>query len=80
MGVSWVNRGNHSIAAGIIQGAGTLIPESVTDISNVYDYVRCDGRHFIRSEDSSVIAPVRNAEFAAIFEIGRMMRDNHLSF
>ncbi|MGE6489184.1 DUF6710 family protein [Paenisporosarcina sp. NPDC076898] len=80
MGVAFVHGGNHSISTGIIQGKGEVIPRSVYDISDVYDYVYCDGFNYYRSEDGSVLSKVTNAEFAAIFEIGRMMREMSISF
>ena len=80
MGVAFVYGGNHSISAGIIQGRGEIITRSVYDISDVYDYVYCDGFHYYRSEDGSIISKVKNAEFAAIFEIGRMMREMSISY
>ena len=80
MGVSWVCGGNHSIASGIIQGIGKVKPNYVYDIRKVYDYIKCDGRNYIRIEDDTILAPVRNLEFAAIFEIGRMMKDNNISY
>ncbi|WP_017380477.1 DUF6710 family protein [Paenisporosarcina sp. TG-14] len=80
MGVAWVGGGNHSISTGIIQGKGHIIPENVYDISNVYEYEYCDGVNYYRKEDGSKISPVMNAEFAAIFEIGRMMTENSISY
>jgi len=55
MGVAWVYGGNHSISAGIIQGKGEIIPRYVYDISDVYDYVYCDGVNYYRKEDGSII-------------------------
>jgi hypothetical protein len=80
MGIAWVNGGNHSIAVGIIQCNGRIKPDKVVNISKIYDQVKCDGRYYFNTENGSIICPVRNVEFAAIFEIGRMMRDNSISF
>jgi hypothetical protein len=80
MGIAWVYGGNHSISAGIIQGKGEIIPRYVYDIRDVYDYVYCDGVNYYRKEDGSIISPVMNAEFAAIFEIGRIMAENSISY
>lgn len=79
IGISWVYSGNHSIASGIIQNIGSIKPEYVYDISRVYDFVQCNGQNFIRKHDNSIISPVRNVEFAAIFEIGRMITQNNSS-
>ena len=80
MGVSWVHAGNHSIASGIIQGVGKIKPETVYDISKTYNYIECDGKNYIRKQDKIILAPVRNVELAAIFEIGRMMQNNRISY
>lgn len=80
MGIAWVHGGNHSISAGIIQGKGSIKPEAVYDISDVYDYVHCDGVNYSRKEDGVIISPVKNAEIAAIFEIGRLMKENSISY
>lgn len=79
IGIAWVNGGNHSITMGIVQG-GEMEPEYYYDISEVYKYVYCDGENFIRTEDNKVIAKVTNIEFAAIFEIGRLLVEKGLSF
>ena len=79
MGIAWVYGGNHSISTGIIQGKGTIIPRYVYVISKVYRYVYCDGFYY-RKEDGSIISPVNNAEFAAIFETGRLMTDHSIRY
>ncbi|UGB30707.1 DUF6710 family protein [Metabacillus sp. B2-18] len=80
MGIAWVGGGNHSISTGIIQGKGSITPEVIYDISAVYDYVHCDGVNYYRKEDGFKISPVKNAEIAAIFEIGRLMKENSISY
>lgn len=84
MGICWVKNGNHSIAVGIIQG-GEVRPNEYYDISNVYNYVRCDGENFMRTYTNNIysneiIAPVTCVEFAAIFEIGRLLVEQGISF
>ncbi|WP_449598744.1 DUF6710 family protein [Niallia sp. Marseille-Q9988] len=80
MGIAWVHGGNHSISVGIIQGKGSIKPEAIYDISDVYDYVHCDGINYSRKEDGLIISPVKNAEIAAVFEIGRLMKENSISY
>lgn len=84
IGIAWVNGGNHSITMGIIQG-GQLKPENYYDISGIYEYVRCDGKNFIRIKTNSIISeeilcPVKNVDLAAIFEIGRLLVQRGISF
>lgn len=80
IGITWIDGGNHSISTGIIQGCGTLMPKAIYDISPIYSNVYCDGRFYRRRCDTSIISEVTNLEFAAIFEIGRLMVDNKISF
>jgi len=80
LGIAWVHSGNHSIATGIIQCSGTVKPNRVYDISKIYDYVHCNGKDFIDAQSNEIIASVENVEFAAIFEIGRLMKNNSISF
>ncbi|GAA0338324.1 hypothetical protein GCM10008967_30750 [Bacillus carboniphilus] len=80
MGIAWVHSGNHSIIAGIIRSEGIIKTNNIYDISEIYRYVYCDGLNFYRKEDNSIIAPVQNLEFAAIFEIGRRMKEKKISF
>ncbi|GAQ19281.1 filamentous bacteriophage production protein Fip [Oceanobacillus picturae] len=80
MGIFVVNSGNHSISVGVLQGTGTISAEEVEDISEVYDHVYCDGRHYIRKCDKELISEVTNFELAALFEIGRLMKKHSISF
>lgn len=80
LGIAWVSGGNHSIMTGIIQCSGVIKPNDIYDISNVYKYVYCDGENYYNKVDNEIISPVKDIDFAAIFEIGRLMRDNSISF
>lgn len=73
IGLAWAHNGNHSIMTGIIRGEGFVVAEASRDITPIYDHVRCDGTGFYRCHDGSLITQVRDVDFAAIFEIGRMM-------
>lgn len=77
-GVVFVNGGNHSIAAGIVGGEGTLKPTEVIDMGMLLDVARCDGKHYLSVVDGSVLGVVRNVKIAAIFEIGRLMREHRV--
>lgn len=80
MGIAWVSGGNHSISTGIIQGSGSVQPTSIVDISNIFNHIYTDGMNYYRKSDHQIISPVINIEFAAIFEIGRIMKDNSICF
>ena len=80
LGIGWVHGGNHSITAGIVQAKGRIRPEITYDVSRVYRHVVCDGLHFKRSYDNSVIGPVADLEIAAVFEIGRLINRKRVEF
>jgi hypothetical protein len=80
LGIAWVQGGNHSIASGILQGKGTLKPVYTYDISDVYDVIYTDGLNYYRKKDNVVICTVNDVDFAALFEIGRLMNDYDITF
>lgn len=71
--------GNHSIATGIAMCEGQIEANYFYDFTDVYPLVGCDGRHYFKKIDNSVLSDVVNPVFAAIFEIGRLVYniDNH---
>jgi len=73
IGIGFVNNGNHSIACGIINGEGTIKEYNSYDISPLYAHIYSNGKHYLRTHDHSIIGEVKDLEFAAIFEIGRIM-------
>lgn len=67
--------GLHSISTGIIQSYGKMECTQYYDLSLIYKYVWTDGKNYYRKNNNSVIEKVWNIEFAAIFEIGRLIKD-----
>lgn len=78
-GIGWVQGGNHSIMTGIIQGQGTITTSSVYDLSPAFSYVLFNGEDFVRVSDNTVIQKAPEFEFAAIFEVGRIMHRYKIS-
>lgn len=78
--IVWVHSGNHSIVVGITQGEGTIQNYNAFDLSQVFDFAYSDGLNFYRIEKNSILAPVTNVEFAAIFEIGRIFLRSQKKF
>lgn len=74
--IAFVIGGNHSIVAGIITGEGEITPSYVYDLSSVLDRVDCDGRYYRWRETGKLITKVTEARIAAVFEIGRILRDS----
>jgi len=74
-----VENGNHSTFVGVVKHYGEFeinTPKSSNsnkayDLSKLYDYIYCDGEYYKRKSDESIIEPIKNFEFACIFEIGR---------
>ncbi|WP_178098798.1 DUF6710 family protein [Pseudomonas sp. H3(2019)] len=77
-GIGFVNGGNHSITAGILAGEGEIVPDYVYDMGYLLDELHCDGKYYFDTRTGDKVAPVEDARRAAVFEIGRVMRD--LSF
>ena len=71
--IGFVAGGNHSLAAGIVAGEGSLIPDRVEDFSCLFDLMECDGTVYRDRQTKKPIAPVADARHAAVFEIGRMI-------
>jgi uncharacterized protein DUF6710 len=73
IGIGWVIGGNHSIAAGILQGEGRLVVDTVYSMHRLYEHIVCDGAYYRRQADHRPICRVKNAAFASLFEIGRLL-------
>ena len=71
--IGFVGGGNHSIAAGIVAGEGTLIPDRVDDFSCLLNLMETDGITFRDRRTKAHLAPVTSVRHAAVFEIGRLM-------
>lgn len=71
--IGFVLGGNHSIAAGILRGEGSIKPNYVYDLTEKLRKVKTDGIDFISVESNKIICPAVNQRVAAIWEIGRMM-------
>lgn len=65
--------GFHSITVGIIQNQGIAKAKNYFDITPFYDLIYTDGVHYYKKDDNSILEDVYCVEFAAIYEIGRML-------
>lgn len=79
-GVAIVEGGNHSIMAGILSGEGELVASDVFDLAPLFKDYRCDGKHFVSSRLGVKKAPVGDHRIGALFEVGRLMAENGISF
>lgn len=80
IGVCFVKGGNHSITAGILKGEGIITNYSTIDLSPIYSLVYTDGVYYYKKIDNSIIGKVQNVEFAAIFEIGRILKELNIEW
>ncbi|WP_158407250.1 DUF6710 family protein [Dehalobacter restrictus] len=80
IGITIVYNGNHSILSGIIKREGIIHPTEVVDLAPLYEKARFDGIHYRDNESNQVIQEVRNFELGAIYEIGRLLIKNDISF
>lgn len=73
--IAFVLGGNHSISAGILRGEGVVTATEVFDIGHIFDLVECDGHSYRRRDTGKVVSPVHDHRRAAVYEIGRLIRD-----
>ncbi|WP_394167912.1 DUF6710 family protein [Photobacterium piscicola] len=73
-GLCFVDGGNHSIMTGIASSEGQIQPNSVRDYAYLLDNLYTDGFYWYDSITRQQIDKVNDYRFAAVFEIGRLMR------
>lgn len=79
IGVTVVTNGLHSCSTGIFKAEGIIYPESVTDITNIYNVIRFDGNHYRRLENNRIVYTPTIKELGILFEIGRFIMDNNIA-
>ncbi len=77
--ISFVLGGNHSIAAGILDGEGEMTATDVYDFSHILDRVYCNGTEYRTTAGDTLIARVDDPRKAAVYEIGRLMIKHSLT-
>lgn len=93
LGISFIiDGGNHTIYSGKIKGVGEInfngnAYNKIYDMSKLYDYMYFDGVYYRKrgsegkiKKSGKIIARAANFEFGCIFEIGRMIYENKISF
>lgn len=69
--IGFVKGGNHSLAAGILAGEGTLLPDRVFDMHDLLRRVSTDGISWFA--DGRQIERMRDWRTAAFYELGRLV-------
>ncbi|RHW36015.1 hypothetical protein D1B31_18170 [Neobacillus notoginsengisoli] len=73
LNIGYVTNGNHSTVMNIINNEAPMNITDELDLSLVYDEIYTDGKYFRRIQDKKILDKVTSVEFAAIFEIGRLI-------
>lgn len=84
-GVVCTSNGNHSIFSGTVRKTGkiTIKPNSchsIYDISHLYSKIYFDGTYYIDLQTKEIIGTAASFDFGCIFEIGRLMFENDISY
>jgi len=87
LNISYITNGNHSTVINIINNECEMYLDEQLDLTPIYKDIYTNGMHFKNKNDDSIIDTCSSVEFAAIFEIGRLIIDNnttdqidHISF
>lgn len=71
--ISWFRNGYHSGTVGILKQEGVCPANEVFDASKIYNLIHTDGYKFFYTETGKEFSRVRHIEYAAIFELGRLL-------
>jgi hypothetical protein len=77
--IGYVTNGNHSTAINILNNEAPMNVTEELDLTTIYDEIYTDGLYFKRVDDDSIVDRVASIEFAAIFEIGRMILNKNIT-
>jgi hypothetical protein len=78
LNIGYVTNGNHSTAMNIIDNEAPLFVKEELNLAPIYEEIYTDGEYFRRIQDNKIVDEVASVEFAAIFEIGRLILNNKL--
>lgn len=73
LNIGYVTNGYHSSAMNIISNESPMIITEELNLAPIYKEIYTDGQYFRRKLDDTIIDRVASVEFAAIFEIGRLL-------
>lgn len=80
IGVTIVYNGNHSILSGILKREGVIHPTEIVNLASLFEKIRFDGMYYRDIETDQIIQAVENFELGAIYEIGRLLIKNDITF
>src|SRR5690606_30897143 len=79
LNIGFVTNGYHSSAMNIINNEAPMRITEILDLTPIYEELYTDGDCFRRKSDDKFVDEVTSVEFAAIFEIGRLILKNPVS-
>ncbi|SET54727.1 hypothetical protein SAMN04487772_1293 [[Clostridium] polysaccharolyticum] len=75
-----MHNGNHSILTGILKREGTIFPTEVADLTDMYkEGIKFNGQYYI-DRDGTKLKKAQYSELGVLFEIGRMLNEQNISF
>lgn len=80
LGLGWVHSGEHSVTVALLQESSQVMAEDVFHMGPLLERFYCDGEFYRLQEDDSIAGPVHCLEMAVLFELGRLMLEQGLSF
>ena len=87
IGITFLNNnGNHSVTGGYIKNAGEITISKdnpytrICDMSKLYDLIWFDGVNYRLISKDKIISKAVSFEFGTAFEIGRIIKNNNISF
>nr|WP_147325730.1 DUF6710 family protein [Clostridium indicum] len=80
IGVTIVYNGNHSILSGIIKREGIIYPTEMVNLAPLYEKIIFDGTYYRNIENNQAIQKVKDFELGAIYEIGRLLIKNGITY
>lgn len=80
IGITIVHNGNHSILSGILKREGVIYPTEMVNLAPQYEKIKFDGTYYRDIESDQIIQKVSNFELGAIYEIGRLIIKNDITY
>ncbi|WP_338473335.1 DUF6710 family protein (plasmid) [Niallia sp. XMNu-256] len=76
LNIGYVDNGNHSTVMNIINNEAPMYVTAELNLAPIYEELYTDGQYFRRIKDKQEVDKVASVEFAAIFEIGKLILRN----
>lgn len=71
--IAWFENGNHSSITGVLKQEGVAEADVVYDVTKLYNKIHTDGVFFYETSTGRRLSEVYYIEFAAAYELGRLI-------